>query len=112
MESKHINIKKAIHLSICFLLLFSAFSSVQNIVCQYLINDGLYYTGYIALAVLYFFFGVGTIFANYLVNKIGVKVSLMLGGLFHSLWIFSMVFPSIKVSKGDWDIDHNSLLMK
>lgn len=53
---------------------------------------------------LYFFIGAGSLVSTAVANKIGMKASMVLGGLGHFAWVFSFIFPSLSISPG-WNID-------
>lgn len=61
-----------------------------------LTNDDYGKLGFYSLAVLYFFIGIGSMMSTAIMNKIGVKASMVLGGLGHFSWVFSFNFAALK----------------
>jgi hypothetical protein len=84
-----LNLGKATHCSIAFLVLSVASNAVQNAQSQAAANEDYDLLGYLSLALLYLCLGIGCLSATAIMGKIGVKKSLMLGGFCDTFWILS-----------------------
>jgi hypothetical protein len=83
-------------MSIGFQLLFVAFNSGQNLQSSIMTTDGFGSLGYYSLAVIYFSIGVGCFFSTSIINKLGVTLSLFIGGMGATVWVFSAIVAALK----------------
>jgi hypothetical protein len=98
-----LNIWKATHCSIGFLVLSIASNSVQNAQSQALSNDNYDFLGYFSLGLLYLTLGFGCLSATAFMGKLGVKKSLMVGSICDTLWILCSLPPALKAENPDTD---------
>ena len=61
-----------------------------------MITDGFGELGFYSLAVLYTFVVLGSLLSAAILNIIGIKPCLLIGGVAISLWAISSIFPAIK----------------
>ena len=61
-----------------------------------MMTDGFGELGYYSLAVLYTFATLGGLFSAAILNIIGQKPCMLIGGIGISLWSVSSIFPAIK----------------
>ncbi len=94
VENKHANLGKAITCSVGFFLLFCAFNSAANLSAKMLKEDGLGSLGFVNLAVLYCIFGLTSFFSAPIVNKVGTRFSLVLGGFCYFFWVLCFLCPA------------------
>jgi endo-1,4-beta-mannosidase len=64
-------------------------------------EDGFGKLGFYSLAVLYAFVGIGSMVSTAVMNKIGVKLSMVLGGMGSMLWVFSSIVAALKREEPD-----------
>ncbi|CDW72384.1 major facilitator superfamily protein [Stylonychia lemnae] len=81
-------------LAIGFLFLFIAFNSADNLAAKIMKEDGFDNMGFYSMSLLYLAFAFGSFFSTAIVNKIGVKFSLFIGGLCYFFRIFCFLFPA------------------
>lgn len=91
---KYRNLDRVTVLSLGFLMLFIAFNSAANLSGQALKNDGFDGLGFYTMATLYFVFAFCSFFSSAIVNKMGAKMSLFVGGLCYSFWILCFLPPA------------------
>lgn len=65
------NFLRLVYLSLCILLLYTAFNSAADLESEIMENDGFGHLGYYVLAVLYFFMGLGSLISTAVINKLG-----------------------------------------
>jgi MFS family permease len=90
------NLAQLSYISACILVLYTAFNSSTNLQSEILDDDGYGNLGYYVLAVMYFFMGLGSIISTAVINKIGTKGCLCLGGVGNMIWIFITILPAGK----------------
>jgi len=81
------NLYRVVFIGLCFMLLFTAFQSAQNLVSQIykeLKYDGL---GQICLFSIYGALGIGNMFASHFKRKLSHKAGMLLGSFFYTLFI-------------------------
>jgi hypothetical protein len=54
--------------------------------------------GYFSLGILYGFLAIGCLISTAVMNRVGVKNSLIIGSLCDSIWIFTSIFPALRSS--------------
>jgi len=81
------NMIKVIYVGLCFMMLFTAFQSAQNLVSQ--IYEQLKYTGLgrICIFSIYGALGIGNIFAPHVKRQISHKAGMLIGSFFYTLFI-------------------------
>jgi MFS family permease len=84
-------------------MLFIAFNSAANLSGQALKNDGFEGLGFYTMATLYLVFAFCSFFSSALVNKMGAKLSLFVGGLCYSFWILCFLPPAFYQDHKDSD---------
>lgn len=89
-----------------FFLLFIAFNSAANLSSKAMKEDNLGNLGFISLATLYCVFAFTSFFSTAIVNKIGVRVSHVIGGLCYFFWVFCFIAPAFL-----HDYPHSSLFL-
>jgi MFS family permease len=57
-------------------------------------HDGFGQLGFYILAVLYFCMAVGSLISTAVINRIGTKVCMILGGLGNTAWILSSILAA------------------
>ena len=57
-------------------------------------DNGLGNTGFILLAVLYLFIGIGSLISSTILTKIGINKCLVFGALGHFIFVFAQVLPA------------------
>lgn len=75
-------------------MVFIAFNSAANLSGQALKNDSFESLGFWTMAVLYLVFAFCSFFSAPIVNKLGAKMSLFIGGLCYSFWILCFIPPA------------------
>ena len=73
-------------LGIIFMILFTAFNSLQNTVAGIYDDEGFTNMGKISLLFLYFVFGINTFFTGFLIRKFGYNRVLFISGLGYALY--------------------------
>ena len=82
-------------LSLAFLLMFFGFNGVQQYVTTYFSEAELFKVGFRSLILIYLFFTLFDPLSAILVSKYGAKKCMILGSLFYSLFILSLLTKSI-----------------
>ena len=77
-------------LSICFFIIFFTYNGVQQFLTSYFSELGMVRIGFWSLIIIYFFLLITNLFSGFIVSKFGTKKSLIFGGIFYSLFIFSL----------------------
>jgi Na+/melibiose symporter-like transporter len=65
--------KRVLYLGVSFMIMFTSYNSLQNIVSKVYDDHGLKKLGQIELMCLYAFFGITTFFSSFIVKKLGYK---------------------------------------
>jgi hypothetical protein len=60
-------------------------------------NEGFHKLGFFSLGIVYGFLAIGCLISTAVMNKVGVKNSLIIGSVCDTLWIFSSIFPALKL---------------
>ncbi|CDW79582.1 major facilitator superfamily protein [Stylonychia lemnae] len=102
-QSKYQNICQVTHISLGFLFLYVAFNSTQNLTSILLDQDGYGKLGFYSLGVQAIFQGIGSLMSSGIVNKFGVKTSMVLGALFNSSWVLQSLIPAQRYYNQDSD---------
>jgi len=81
------NLIKVIYVGLCFMMLFTAYQSAQNLVSQ--IYEQLQYTGLggICIFSIYGALGIGNIFAPHVKRQMNHKAGMLIGSFFYTLFI-------------------------
>jgi len=98
------HLRDAIVLGTAFLLLFSAFTVVQNLATSVFDESA----GFWALGTLYIVFSFANLAASWMVKGLGLRLSLFLGGLTYIIYVVANV---ISVSFPDNSTLHYGLLI-
>jgi len=72
-DNIYINIFKALYVSLCFFILFSAFNSTQNLSSEVQKENGLESFGFVLISILYLLGAFGSFFSSAIQKKIGSK---------------------------------------
>lgn len=72
---------RVITLAVCFMLLFSAFNSAQNLVGSIYSSQGFTNLGLVSLLTLYFVFAGSSLFANYFISRLPDKLIFVVSSL-------------------------------
>ena len=91
---KLVNFDRINLISLAFLLLFIAFNSAANFSTKAMQDDGFDNLGFYSMATLYFFFSFCSFFSTAIVNRLGIKPSLVLGAFCYFFWVFSFLCPA------------------
>ena len=83
-------------MSLGFLFLYIAFNSSQNIQSLILDEDGFGKLGFYSLGVMAVFQGLGSLMSTGIVNKVGVKWSMLIGAFLNSTWVMQSIIPALK----------------
>src|SRR5690606_35323 len=94
MKQKNLNFDRVTFISFAFLALFSAFNSAANLSAKAMDDDGFDNLGLYSMAMLYFFYSFCSFISTALVNKLGVKPSLVLAALCYFFWILCFILPA------------------
>ena len=89
--------KNVIILSLAFLFIFLGFGSVQQYVTVFFSDMGKANVGFWSLILIYGFFGLFNPMAATFIPKYGAKVSMIVGSIFYSLYIFALLNKSILI---------------
>jgi len=98
---KYNNLGKVTVISLGFFVLFTAFNSASNLSSKAMQDDGLGDLGFYSLGALYLVFGLTSFLAPWVVNKIGIRYSEILGAFGYFFWIFSFLCPAFYPSLKD-----------
>ena len=82
-------------LSLAFLFIFFGYNGVQQYLTIYFSETKLFKTGFNSLVLIYLFFVLSNLLAAVFVSKYGAKKCLIFSSLFYSIFIFSLLTPSI-----------------
>lgn len=96
MDSKFQNLPRVTYFSLGILFMYMAFNSCSNLQSEVMDKDGYGSLGFYILAVLYFFSGIGSILSTALINKIGTKWCLIIGGIGNIQWILTTMLAAVK----------------
>ena len=88
-DDKWLNFTKALYVAACFLLLFIAFNSVQNITTEIYHRNGFGSFGFVCLGVFYATVGITALLSSAIVARLGVRNSMVVGAAGHFIFIFS-----------------------
>mmetsp|Transcript_34919 Transcript_34919/g.33965 ORF Transcript_34919/g.33965 Transcript_34919/m.33965 type:complete len:111 (-) Transcript_34919:1151-1483(-) len=94
MLERYQNFCQLAHISFSILLLYIAFDSAANLQAEIMEQDGYGDLGYFILAVLYFCMGMGSFFSTAVMNKLGTRACLIMGGVGNVVWICSGIMPA------------------
>ncbi len=83
------------------MMLFIAFNSAANLSAQTMKNNGFGGLGFYTMAMLYFVFSFCSFFSTAFVNKLGLKLSLFIGGLCYTFWVFCFLAPAFYMDNKD-----------
>lgn len=93
-KDKWLNIFKALYVSFGFFMLFISFNVTRNLTSQIFKMNFQSNYGFTLLAVLYLTVGLFALVGSAIVNQLGVKRSLFIGGLGHFFFIFLSTYPA------------------
>jgi len=96
--NKYVNIVPVSVIAFGFLCLFMAFNASNNLVAKAMSDDGFDTLGFYSSALIYLMFGISSLFATAVINKIGVKASLVIGSLSYVLNIMSYILPALNAN--------------
>ena len=82
------------HISAGFCFLFIAFNSADNLAAKVMKDDGFDNIGFYSMSLLYLAFAFGSFFSSAIVNKIGERLSLFIGGLCYFFRIVCFLLPA------------------
>ncbi|MEK7503687.1 MAG: MFS transporter [Patescibacteria group bacterium] len=82
-------------LSLCFFIIFLAYSGVQQFLTTYFSDLGIVEVGFWSLILIYSFILAANFFSGFIVARLGAKNSLILGSLFYSFYIFILTTQNI-----------------
>jgi MFS family permease len=100
----HANIGKLMIMNVGFLLLWSSFNTAQNLAAQILTDNGFDKLGFVSLAVLYLVCGLGCFLATPIVNKIGNRLSFVIGGFTYTMYVATFLLPSFRQEATNQDV--------
>ena len=78
--------KRIIYLGFAFMIMFTSFNSLQNIVSKLYEEYDFDNLGQTAILFLYFAFGVATVFSSYIIKSIGYKKSMFISSLGYGIF--------------------------
>ncbi|EAR89429.2 MFS transporter (macronuclear) [Tetrahymena thermophila SB210] len=84
--------KNVRYLAFCYLALFVAFNSTQNLVSTLFKQQGFQYLGLISLFFIYFFFAISSLFAKTLIGKYSYKHIFPLSSLGYTSFVLSGIW--------------------
>jgi MFS family permease len=93
-DEKYLNLWKSLYVCLCFFLLFIAFNSTQNLSSEVQKLNNLGNFGYILLAILYLFIGIGSLVSSAVLKKIGFSKCLVIGASGHFCFVFAQILPA------------------
>lgn len=104
VEDHYKNRGRVLQLSFSFFLLFVSFNTCQNLASTVLEQQGLEQFGFYVLASLYFVFIISSFLSAAIVDKMGVKLSMIMGaisGFTFALANLLAIYPSVshKITK-------------
>lgn len=92
--NKYQNFIQLAFISVCILLLYTAFNSTADLQSEIMKTDGYDELGFYVLAILYFFMGLGSLMSTAAINKFGTRGCLLLGGIGNTVMILCMIIPA------------------
>eukprot|EP00347_Sterkiella_histriomuscorum_P002200 403369080 len=95
MSESYPNIKGVLWISICFFVLFLAFSASANVASKALRECGFQNLGFYSLAMIYFFFGISSFITPLIVRRIKPKYCVMIASTAYGIWIFTLALTSM-----------------
>ena len=93
MGKNYKNFGKVTMIGFGIMFLYSAFNSTSNVTTQIFADDGYGQLGFIQLAVLYMSMGIGSLMSTAVINKLGTRLCLLMGGIGTLLQILSTLLP-------------------
>src|SRR4030042_409442 len=78
-------------LSFSFFVIFFAYNGVQQFLTSFFLDRGLLWAGFLVLILIYSSLLISNLFSGFIVSRLGAKKSLVLGSIFYSLFIFSLI---------------------
>eukprot|EP00347_Sterkiella_histriomuscorum_P015929 403355148 len=72
------------------------FNTCQNLASQVQSDLGFENLGNYSLGLLYLCLGLMSFLSSAVINKIGYKLGMILGGLSHAVWVLSFILPALK----------------
>eukprot|EP01017_Pseudomicrothorax_dubius_P017656 TRINITY_DN19835_c0_g1_i1.p1 TRINITY_DN19835_c0_g1~~TRINITY_DN19835_c0_g1_i1.p1 ORF type:complete len:236 (-),score=21.00 TRINITY_DN19835_c0_g1_i1:37-744(-) len=88
------SIKKLIYISITFMILFTAYAGVQNYIASIYQQMGYSNLGTFSLFAVYFTFGIGSLLAKMVVNKLGFRKSMTVSASLYLMGIMASLIMS------------------
>lgn len=96
MTSRYKNLGKATQIALGFFSMYIAASSSSNILSTTMATDGYDQLGFYSLAVVALSMGIGSVVSTAVMNVIGEKACLVIGGLTVSASLFVLVIPAFR----------------
>ena len=93
-DEKWLNYRKALFVSVCFLVLFTAFDSVRSITPENLDQNGFGSLGFWELALLYLVMAFSSLISPAVVSKMGFRWCFVIGALGHFAFLLSQILPA------------------
>lgn len=93
-NEKYLNLWKSLYVCLCFFVLFIAFNSTQNLSSEVQRLNDLDNFGYVLLAILYLFIGIGSLVSSAVLKKIGINKCLVVGATGHFCFVFAQILPA------------------
>jgi len=84
-------------LAIAFMFIFFGYNAVQQYVTVFFSEYGNVNAGFITLILIYGFFMVGNLISPLVVNRLGSRISMILGGATYAVFILSLQFGTFYV---------------
>ena len=97
-KQKHPHFNKAFLLSVLFTVLYTPFDCVQNLTSTIQEEGGFGDFGFTVLAVLYLVTMMGAVVGAAVVGKMGLRMSMFVGGLMVSLVVFCQAVPAYRIA--------------
>ncbi|KAL4498497.1 hypothetical protein ABPG72_019615 [Tetrahymena utriculariae] len=101
---------KVVYLSISFLILFTAYSSTQNIIGVLFKEQGYEQLGFTSLIFLYFSFAISTLFVNRIIKKYSYKTIFSLSSIGYTLLNISGIWVTMCKQEEKTGICSNQLI--
>lgn len=73
-----------------------AFNSTQNMMALIMAKNGFGNLGFYSLGVLYFSWGMGSMISTAVMNRLGFRMCMVMGGLGNCIWIYGSILPVIR----------------
>lgn len=93
-DGKWLNFRKAVFLASCFLVLFIAFNSAQNIITEVTSQNGYGAFGFRELGIMHLATAITALFSSVIVGKLGLGRSLFIGSLGFLTFLIAQIFPN------------------